>query len=888
MKKTGILFYEDGSYKIPHIDQFSNLYFPLFNYFGMKSAITPTLHGDIKIDQNHFGMIPSSGEDLKNPLNARNIFFRVDGTTWNVTGLTPYQKQVEDDVTLENGLLYQKIKRRNTHFEVEITSFVPSIERAIELHKVIFRNTSNIDLSVKPVVGIPIFGRSADNLRDHRHVTSLLNRVYLTEYGVINQPTLSFDERGHQENHYAYGVFAKSNLHSKVKHYWPILQEFLGEGSDMFYPSVVAFDQENDYQVGDIVEGFEAIGGLEFEEIKISPNQELELIVSFEIHSNLHELISLQKEMNDICFNCLFEETKNFWKKDFETSYFTIGDKDMSGWYRQVGIQPLVRRIYGNSFLPHHDYGRGGRGWRDLWQDSLALILKNPSDVRSNIINYFKGVRIDGSNATIIGDKPGEFLADRNKIVRVWSDHGAWPFITVDFYIQRTGDINILLEKQGYFKDKFTHYTKQIDSLYKEEQGKDLLKKDGSVYQGTILEHILVQNLAAYYNVGLHGNIRIEDADWNDGFDMASLKGETVAFTHLYIGNLRKMIELLLKLKEVGHTHITVFEEFQYLMNKDQHKGLTPTKKQEKLAHFFDQVTHQLSGKTLEILIEGIVKDLELKIDVMMTHLNLQEWMSFGDLGTFNGYYDKFGNRVESLEDPVKLMLTSQVFPLMAHNASAEQIQKIYQTSKKYLYSDEFKSYRLNTPFGENKMNLGRFMGFAYGHKENGAFFSHMTMMFAYALLDNGYTLEGTDIIDDYIHYLLDINRSKILPGIPEYIDPTGRGMYHFLTGSASWVVITLVEQIFGVKARFGDLVLSPHLRKRHFDLSDPSLNIILHGKKLNISYQNTMGLEYGEYHIEKVILNKTEIKTDKYECIIPKENITEDAKIIVILGGDK
>ena len=57
------------------------------------------------------------------------------------------------------------------------------------------------------------------------------------------------------------------------------------------------------------------------------------------------------------------------------------------------------------------------------------------------------------TNATIIGIKQGEFIADRNNITRVWMDHGAWPFLTTKLYIEQRGDIEFLLEKQSYFKD---------------------------------------------------------------------------------------------------------------------------------------------------------------------------------------------------------------------------------------------------------------------------------------------------------------------------------------------------------------------------------------------------------------------------------------------------
>ena len=60
-------------------------------------------------------------------------------------------------------------------------------------------NKSDMDMCVRVTSAIPIYGRSADNLRDHRHVTSLLHRIRTTGRGVICKPVLSFDERGHQK-----------------------------------------------------------------------------------------------------------------------------------------------------------------------------------------------------------------------------------------------------------------------------------------------------------------------------------------------------------------------------------------------------------------------------------------------------------------------------------------------------------------------------------------------------------------------------------------------------------------------------------------------------------------------------------------------------------------
>ena len=59
---------------------------------------------------------------------------------------------------------------------------------------------------------------------------------------------------------------------------------------------------------------------------------------------------------------------------------------------------------------------------------------------------------------------------------------------------------------------------------------------NGNIYEGTVLEHLLLQNLCAFYEAGEHGMMRLRGADWNDALDMAAEKGESVAFTCAYIG----------------------------------------------------------------------------------------------------------------------------------------------------------------------------------------------------------------------------------------------------------------------------------------------------------------------------------------------------------------
>ena len=149
---------------------------------------------------------------------------------------------------------------------------------------------------------------------------------------------------------------------------------------------------------------------------------------------------------------------------------FATPDSDLNEWLSWVTFQPMLRRIYGNSYLPQFDYGRGGKGWRDLWQDCLALLLSDPDSVRPMLLHNFGGVRIDGSNATIIG-RGGGFIADRNNIPRTWMDHGVWPTYTTLLYVDQTGDLDFLLREREYFRDPQMRRCRQRDARWTDAYG---------------------------------------------------------------------------------------------------------------------------------------------------------------------------------------------------------------------------------------------------------------------------------------------------------------------------------------------------------------------------------------------------------------------------------
>ncbi|MFU8827698.1 MAG: GH36-type glycosyl hydrolase domain-containing protein, partial [Brevefilum sp.] len=283
--------------------------------------------------------------------------------------------------------------------------------------------------------------------------------------------------------------------------------------------------------------------------------------------------------------------------------------------------------------------------------------------------------------------------------------------------------------------------------------------------------------------------------------------------------------------------------------------------KQERLWLYFDRVSGHLSGEKVALPLKTIAADLAAKADWLKKLIREQEWLADGDRGGwFNGYYDNDGQRVEgTFTEGVRMTLTGQVFPLMAGVATAGQAQAVMQAADAHLYDQNLNGHRLNTHFGANPPRLGRAFGFAYGHKENGALFSHMAVMYAYALYCQGLAAAAWGVLDGLYTQSQDFSRSRMYPGIPEYFNPRGRGMYPYLTGSAAWYLYTLLTESFGVKGALGDLCLAPKLVGEQFARADNvRVETVFAGKKLTVTYHNPQRLTYGEYCFESVSVNGT------------------------------
>lgn len=865
----------NGSFSVEHPENTSYLYFPLASEKGLKSCVTPILGGDSKLDQETFLLEPVSSENLHSNRATRNFWLKSDdGRITSITGASDEQESRkftpdQEKCILHAGFMWHCLERTSSApaLKLRIVSFVPW-NNNVEIMHIAIQNQSEKVQNLTPYAAIPIYGRSADNLRDHRNVTSMLHRIETEANGITVCPTMSFDERGHRKNHTVYYVYGFSSLGQKPERFYPTVEKFIGEGGSYTHPRAV-YESFNGVPCGTSVAGKEAIGAFAFPEISLDPGQGIQYAILLGADTDRDEIRKIYEEYSSVeKIQAALDETIRYWAEKVNVTFHT-GNPDQDMFMKWVCFQPYLRRIYGCSFLPHHDYGRGGRGWRDLWQDCLSLLLMDPQNVGKMIENNYGGVRIDGTNATIIGNGEGNFIADRNNITRVWMDHALWPLITTQLYIDQTGDIDILNRKVPYFKDAQTERGRLRDQLWSSEQGNKQMTQADVIYKGSILEHLLIQQLSAFYEIGEHNIYRLRDADWNDALDMAPDRGESVAFTCAYAGNLRNLARMIRLLEAYsGQSETELLYEIQILLGHDRALYDSISRKSEILQKYVKSCRHTISGQRFLISYASLASDLELKAEWLTEHIRNQEWICGQENeGWFNSYYDNHGQAVERYSKKpgdVRMMLTGQVFAIMGQVASPQQIRQIVTSADRYLYRKDIGGYRLNTDFQELKFDMGRMFGFAYGEKENGAVFSHMTVMFAYALYQRGFAREGWKALRTLADTALDFDTSHIYPGIPEYFRSDGRGMYHYLTGAASWFMLTMITQVFGVRGEAGNLLMEPKLTAEQFDeTGTASVQLTFAGKEFTVTYINSEHKEYGNYITGSATCNQEYLKID-------------------------
>jgi len=324
----------------------------------------------------------------------------------------------------------------------------------------------------------------------------------------------------------------------------------------------------------------------------------------------------------------------------------------------------------------------------------------------------------------------------------------------------------------------------------------------------------------------------------------------------MYAHNLAEMADVLEAVRDrKGVDMIELTAELAILLGDGAKAQQDPAAKRRRLEKFFDATKKNVSGKALAMDTKKLAADLRAKAQAFGSHIRRQEWLK--TIGTFNGYYDNAGRRVEGVVNNARrITLTSGVFSLMSGVATDTQAATVYKTLSQTLKEKKYGTFRLNTNFKEVKLDLGRAFAFSYGDKENGAIFAHMDVMFAFSLYRRGFVQEGWQLVKG-LASLATGEDARTYPCISEYYNSDYRGLYNFLTGSASWYTYLLVTQIFGLKHSYGDLTLEPKLTREQFGgRGELSITASIDGRPCTVVYRNRQNKDYGHYGITDVTVN--------------------------------
>lgn len=102
--------------------------------------------------------------------------------------------------------------------------------------------------------------------------------------------------------------------------------------------------------------GYEAMGAFAFPRCTLMAGEKKTYILLLGMAQSEQ---ALREEMREYCTLARVEEklaaTRRYWKEQNNVQYAT-GNRAFDQWMYWVDFQPMLRRIYGCSFLPHHDY----------------------------------------------------------------------------------------------------------------------------------------------------------------------------------------------------------------------------------------------------------------------------------------------------------------------------------------------------------------------------------------------------------------------------------------------------------------------------------------------------------------------------------------------------
>ncbi len=717
------------------------------------------------------------------------------GQYWSLNW-QPMRREL-DFYEARHGLGYTAINTKAFGVTGEITYFVPRKEPC-EVWKVRIKNDTRRKRRFSLYGFVEwLIGEYFLELRVH-NITTLYNKVWWDgESGaILGRKTASWQQGNIRP--FTDLVFFGSNF--KVAGYECQKAAFTGRYNDISNPDGLkneALQNSNckgEDAVGVLQHNFELDGLQEREFVFILGQVESKEKVQ-EILSKYRDTIQVRKELAG---------TRKEWAEKVSSIKVDTPDED----FNILVNTWLPYQLYINAYWsrnPSYYHGGGpGKGYRCNVQDMESILSLSSEFAKKRIREFASLIRPDGTNA--VGwsmDGPWDQSPMKGQVV--------WFTYLVNAYVKETGDIDILKEKVPYLKDKWC------------KEGED---------EGTIIEHIYKQLDYSWNDRDEHGLPRIGRGDWNDGLDMAGIKGkgESVMIAQTLVRALQQASELAELVKDN--------EKAEEL--KDRAKGLTET-------------------------------------------INEKGWDGEWYLRGFKDSGEPFGS---DKNKEGKIFLNTQAWAILSGIVPKDRRKKVLESIDKHLDTEH--GLALFSPaYLEYDSELGRIAMFAKGTKENAAIFCHANLFKIAADLAIGRGqrawLSLKKIMPnkqkDYELYKTEpYVFSEYLIG-PEHPYLFGEGAFSWLTGTAGWAYMMATEWMLGARRDFEGLKIDPCLPS---SWKKCKIRRPFRGATYEILIENPKGMEHG---VKEIWIDGKKIEKN----LIKPHRDGKSHKVRVVMGkGDR
>ena len=441
-------------------------------------------------------------------------------------------------------------------------------------------------------------------------------------------------------------------------------------------------------------------------------------------------------------------------------------DRDLDTMFNTYApYQALFCRTYAR--CGYYQLG-GAYGFRDQLQDCLCTVYGSPSDVKAHILRC-------AAHQYREGDVMHWFHPLAKTGVRTrCSDDMLWLIIAVSKYINVTGDADILDIRIRYISSPplSARERDRYEAAYPSE------------IRETLLEHC--KRAADTVKTGSRGLCLIGGGDWNDGMDLAGVKGrgESVWLSFFACAALIRLAALC-RLKNDG--------------SYGKYEKLAAELIAAAEAHGFDG-GHYIRGY-------------------------LDSGKPFG----------KTGDQACEID-----ILPQAAAAFMSEDR--QRVKSALDAAYAKLFDAENGIFRLFYPPFDGQPDIGYITSYPPGIRENGGQYTHGAIWGAMGYLHAGQTERGYAILSA----LDPLKRTSGKYGVENYVfsgdiytadGVYGRGGWSWYTGSAAWYFCAVLEHLLGYREHGGGFEIKPQ-----FCCDFPRFTLLIdrHGTKYTVRAENS------------------------------------------------